>query len=52
MVAHACDSSSWGGGVRRMEISRPTWAKLAKPYLINKIQTQRAGGVAQRRVLT
>jgi hypothetical protein len=33
--------------VQNIISSRPTWAKLASPYLKNKIQTKRARDMAQ-----
>jgi hypothetical protein len=42
MVGLPCNLSYLGGGGRRMESSRPVQAKLARPYLKNKIKTQRA----------
>jgi hypothetical protein len=37
VVAHSCNSSYLGGRGRRIESSRPAQAKLARPYLKNKI---------------
>jgi hypothetical protein len=32
MVGQACKPSHLGGGGKRIESSRPAWAKLARPY--------------------
>jgi hypothetical protein len=52
-VLHACNPSSWGGGGRRIESSRPAWAKgNVRLCLKNKIKEKQKGwGVALAQVL-
>jgi hypothetical protein len=46
-VTHACNPSYSRGGGRRITSLRPAWAKLARPYLKNKVKAKRAEGVIQ-----
>jgi hypothetical protein len=44
-MVHACNISFLGGGGRIVSL-RPVQAKLARPWLKNKVKTKRAGGIA------
>jgi hypothetical protein len=44
---YAYNVSYLGGGNRRISILRPARAKLARPYVKNKIQNKRGGIMAQ-----
>jgi hypothetical protein len=43
MVVNICNPNYVGGRGKRITSLSAAWAKLAKPYLKNKIQTKRMG---------
>jgi hypothetical protein len=48
-MMHICNPSY--SGDRRIKSSRPGQAEFKRPYLKNKIQNKKAGGMAQSPVL-
>jgi hypothetical protein len=47
VVAHICNDNYSGDGDRRMESSRPAWAKVVRLISETKYKIKRIGGMAQ-----